>query len=39
LLGQRIYEASKAQAAPGGTAPGSEEVVEAEIVDDEESRS
>ncbi|MFH1330429.1 MAG: Hsp70 family protein, partial [Actinomycetota bacterium] len=39
VLGQRIYEASQAQAAPGGDTPGSEEVVEAEIVDDEEGRS
>jgi molecular chaperone DnaK len=41
VLGQRVYEASKAQAAgPAGTAaPGGEEVVEAEIVDDDEGRS
>ena len=42
LLGQRVYEASQAQAAGpagSGTAPGGEEAVEAEIVDDEEGRS
>jgi molecular chaperone DnaK len=41
VLGQRVYEASKAQAAgpAGGAAPGGEEVVEAEIVDDDEGRS
>ena len=42
VLGQRVYEASQAQAAGpagSGTAPGGEEVVEAEIVDDEEGRS
>jgi molecular chaperone DnaK len=41
VLGQRVYEASKAQAAAPGAAPpaGGEEVVEAEIVDDDEGRT
>jgi molecular chaperone DnaK len=39
VLGQKVYESSQAQAAGAGAAPGGDDVVEAEIVDEGDQNS